>query len=1282
MEFHLKDVYFADTHAVSSIKSSSELRADELEGEVAALQNEPKKWGLTATLFGRMEDGTSVCVHATGFEPELYYELSVDDAAIYSIARGQRHITPKLRIERVMRYDAGYIVLDEEGKRMPREYKRVAFSSLASYRTACYADDPVAHHKIPPIESKFFQHTNLVPEGWVRLDLARARPCLRKASWCTHEFDVDGTDALQPVARDDFAPIRCLAFDIEAVSEKEEFPDASDAADVVCQVSLVLWVVGEPMTNPPKRVCVCLRETAPIEGVDVISTATERDLLIAMRDTIIELDPDVIVQYNGMNFDLPYLDTRSTMCECPEFAYLSRLRFHKCRFEKKKMASSARGDQLLQYYAMPGRGNLDVMHWYMANYKDRVYSLNEVAFTHTGERKLDFSYKRIKPAFHGTPEERREMAEYCVQDSELLRVLCEQLKIFGDQIELARVCGVVMERLVTHGQQLKVISQLNRKCVAMRQFYPDHDFIMDSHTLRRRDADASEDEIGEGYEGATVIEPKKGYYSIPVIVMDFSSLYPSIMLGDNLCKSTILRNSEDFGKPGVVAHTISPGVTHHFSTINKGIIPAMLEETLARRKAAKNQKEKVDAARDALRQKADADTCPETQAKMRQLLSLATAFDKRQLALKISANSAYGFLGAEKTGKFADKAVAATVTKCGRDMLMESCETCKRVSLNLGRDSDGQTVGQFELVYGDSVAAYTPLLLRDPVTRNVSVTTCDRLIEDTAWWSTPDGKEMAPLDLETWTEDGWTRIQAVIRHEVAKPLYRVTTSSGIVDVTADHSLLTMHGDEVSPTSCGPGDRLMHATTAVCLVHSDDLNNDDAHDMGLRVGRASHADRAEMVERVDIPDAIYHASFDAKRSFLAGVHNGSGGSSSGMCTMMRFDLHHTIIVRDEAVALGVIVIARSLGCLVTIKAPVPEDLRLYAITIFRPPYSMYEEKGGYVRDVQPISYHEQYVYDLTTANHHFQAGVGELVVHNTDSLMVTLSNVHTPYDGHHAGVAMSAEVTRMFHERGQYSKKLEQEKVFMPWILFKKKRYCGEKFEENHEGKIVSRGITHSGTANKRRDSCKFVGKMYDAMVNPLMKERDRDKAVAAFHEFMRMFVQGRVHWDDLVITKSLQSSYKNQNLAQCQVVAKQRAREPGSEAKPGSRLKLVYVEGARGAKVSELAEDADYAETNNLKIDTVLYIKSQLSTPALSILELIHPNPQRLIDAYIEEAHRIRSKVPTLTSFLKCDVVRVPSSTTGASVASSSSAPMQTTAKRKTNSNPAPGAIDKFLKKK
>lgn len=95
---------------------------------------------------------------------------------------------------------------------------------------------------------------------------------------------------------------------------------------------------------------------------------------------------------------------------------------------------------------------------------------------------------------------------------------------FVNYIEMARVTGVPFNYLLSRGQSIKVLSQLFRKANEEGYVIP---------ALKGEGSD-------EQYEGATVIEPKKGYYDVPIATLDFSSLYPSIMMAHNLCYTTLL----------------------------------------------------------------------------------------------------------------------------------------------------------------------------------------------------------------------------------------------------------------------------------------------------------------------------------------------------------------------------------------------------------------------------------------------------------------------------------------------------------------------------------------------------------------------------------------------------------------------------------------------------------------------------------------------------------------------------------------------------------------------
>lgn len=95
---------------------------------------------------------------------------------------------------------------------------------------------------------------------------------------------------------------------------------------------------------------------------------------------------------------------------------------------------------------------------------------------------------------------------------------------FVNYTEMARVTGVPFNYLLTRGQSIKVLSQLYRKA-------DEDNYLVPSHKGEGTD---------EQYEGATVIEPKRGYYDAPIATLDFSSLYPSIMMAHNLCYTTLV----------------------------------------------------------------------------------------------------------------------------------------------------------------------------------------------------------------------------------------------------------------------------------------------------------------------------------------------------------------------------------------------------------------------------------------------------------------------------------------------------------------------------------------------------------------------------------------------------------------------------------------------------------------------------------------------------------------------------------------------------------------------
>ena len=149
-------------------------------------------------------------------------------------------------------------------------------------------------------------------------------------------------------------------------------------------------------------------------------------------------------------------------------------------------------------------------------------------------------------------------------------------------------------------------------------------------------------EVNDEFEGATVIDPIRGYYDVPISTLDFSSLYPSIMIAHNLCYTTLVRDRSKLSPDDYIQ---TPSGNYFVKpTVRKGLLPEILENLLKARKNAKAM----------MKVETDPFKCK--------------VLDGRQLALKISANSVYGFTGAQ-VGKLPCLEISQSVTSFGRQMI-------------------------------------------------------------------------------------------------------------------------------------------------------------------------------------------------------------------------------------------------------------------------------------------------------------------------------------------------------------------------------------------------------------------------------------------------------------------------------------------------------------------------------------------------------------------------------------------------------------------------------------
>jgi len=368
------------------------------------------------------------------------------------------------------------------------------------------------------------------------------------------------------------APLRIMSFDIECAGRKGIFPDAK--IDPVIQIATAVTRYGDK--QPFIRNVFCLNTCASVVNTQILEFGKEDDMLYKWTKFLQEVDPDVLIGYNTSNFDFPYLLERARQLKVKDFPYWTRLSNLKSEAKDTSFSSKQLGTRESKYTNTNGRIQLDLLQLLQRDYHLRSYTLNSVCAHFLGEQKEDVPHTIITELFNGTPESRRRLAVYCLKDAILPQRLMDKLMCLVNYTEMARVTGVPFNHLLSKGQQIKFMSQLFRKAGEQHLVVPD---------LKNEGGE------GEAYEGATVIEPTRGYYSVPIATLDFSSLYPSIMQAHNLCYTTLIRKdlADKWGLVKDVDYSITPnGDIFIKASKRKGLLPMIFEDLLGARKRAKD----------------------------------------------------------------------------------------------------------------------------------------------------------------------------------------------------------------------------------------------------------------------------------------------------------------------------------------------------------------------------------------------------------------------------------------------------------------------------------------------------------------------------------------------------------------------------------------------------------------------------------------------------------------------------------------------------------------------
>ncbi|MCX6695583.1 MAG: DNA-directed DNA polymerase, partial [Candidatus Altiarchaeota archaeon] len=391
---------------------------------------------------------------------------------------------------------------------------------------------------------------------------------------------------LTPMENADKVPLNVAAIDIEVYNPRGE-PNAQ--RDPVIMMSYA-DNMGLSKVLTYKKV-----DGAQLDFVEYCKS--EADMMRRFVETIEERQIDIITGYNSDNFDFQYMKDRA---DKNHVALNMGVGDKELRIERRGMNNGAR---------ITGRPHVDIYPVCRRTFNLPRYQLEDVFQSMFGEQDVLDTKASVKAGdMHkmwdsNKKEDFETLARYSLNDANATLKIA--LRLLPLEYELSRVVKQPIYETARMSSSQRVEHLLMRRAFEKGILVPN-----------RPSEEEFDSRDEEAYEGAFVVDPKRGIHD-NIVLFDFRSLYPSIIISHNIDPATLdCACCKDGG------HKAPTG--HHFCNRGKGFIPEVLEDLIKRRMEIKKL----------MKQEAD----PEKK----------MVLDVQQNALKLLANSMYGYYGFQR----------------------------------------------------------------------------------------------------------------------------------------------------------------------------------------------------------------------------------------------------------------------------------------------------------------------------------------------------------------------------------------------------------------------------------------------------------------------------------------------------------------------------------------------------------------------------------------------------------------------------------------------------------
>ncbi|GBB91734.1 hypothetical protein RclHR1_01910018 [Rhizophagus clarus] len=392
------------------------------------------------------------------------------------------------------------------------------------------------------------------------------------------------------------------------------------------------------------------------KGLHLKLETNEYSLINYLLALIKQYDPDIFIGHNFIGFDLDVLLHRLKDLKIKDWSCLGRLRRNV--WPKSQSGSSANESSFVEKSIVNGRLVCDTYLNAKELIKSKNYSLTELVSSQLGKLRKDIEYDKI-PMYYNRAKDLLDIVCHCWNDAIFTAELMFKLQILPLTKQLTNLAGNIWSKTLLG-------SRADRNEFLLLHEFHQHKYVCPNKEYKKIQEQFSvdgEDESTEAkangrrkptYAGGLVLEPKKGFYDNYVVLLDFNSLYPSIIQEYNICFTTVAR-------VGMEKDTV-PEIPD--SSLPQGILPKLIAKLVKRRRMVKNLMKSSTVTSDKLAE-----------------------YDIRQRALKLTANSMYGCLGYTYS-RFYAKPLAMLITSKGREILENTVKLAENEKM--------------EVIYGDT----------------------------------------------------------------------------------------------------------------------------------------------------------------------------------------------------------------------------------------------------------------------------------------------------------------------------------------------------------------------------------------------------------------------------------------------------------------------------------------------------------------------------------------------------------------------------------------------------